>query len=564
MLNRRTVFLFMVLAVLYVSAGVFAVPPPPVPEPDIAVTDSSGSGGDLQVDFGTVSGGGASSHTLTIGNAGNTYLYLGTIASADPLALPFTIDDSSGCASSQIDPGGTCTFTVLFTPVSNGVYNDTFDIPSDDPDEDPVIITVTGTGTDIVLPPGSSDPDITVLDTSGSNTDLQIAFGTVTGGGALSNTITIQNDGAGALTIGTIAQTNGLAGPFTIETDNCSSQLLDVGESCTVVVGFFPTSNGIFSDTFDIPSTDPDENPVTFSVSGTGTAIDLPPGSDEADITVTDDSGTTTDLAIDFGIIEVGSSLSNSVTVTNDGNALLTLEPVALANTLAAPFGILNDTCSSAGTLGESLSCGFDVEFAPLSAGPFSDVFDITSDDPDEVTILFSVSGIANTPGNTAPTAPVLVSPEDLAVDVASPVTFVWQKSTDADGDAITYGLYYSQDNTFSGTVPETVASASTNGGMMYAGLLMLPLGMAGLTLASRKRFAALAVLVLCVLLLSLAACGGGGGGGGGGGKKKPGNKVSFSPPDTLQTGAVYYWKVVADDGRGGITSSETRSFTAL
>ena len=58
-----------------------------------------------------------------------------------------------------------------------------------------------------------------------------------------------------------------------------------------------------------------------------------------------------------------------------------------------------------------------------------------------------------------------------------------------------------------------------------------------------------------------LISCGGGGG-----------DTSAVNPPPTsnevtktltgLQSGTTYYWKVVADDGKGGVAESEVRSFT--
>lgn len=547
------------IGVLLLSTAAIAAPPG-VPEPDIAVTDSSGVANDYMVGFGTVSGGGASSHSVTIGNNGNTSLFIGTISSADALGLPFTLDDTASCSGSSLTPGSSCTFNVLFTPVSNGAYNDTFDIPSDDPDENPVTITVTGTGTDIVLPPGSNTPDITVTDVSGSATDLSIDFGSRSGGSGWANTVTITNDGNSDLALGSIAQSDPLANPYSIINSSCGTTLT-VGSSCTFEVLFTPTSNGIFTDTFDIPSDDPDENPVTFSVTGTSTDIVQPPSGGDADITPTDDSGAPDDLHVDFGIIEVGQSISNTVTLTNDGTAVLTIGNIADASTLTAPYSIQGNGCATGNTLAPAENCMFDVQFAPASAGIFSAIVNVPSDDPDEPLIKYSLTGIANTPGNNPPTRPVLVSPVYNAVGVTQPVNFSWESSTDPDADSITYRLYYSTDPGFANSSSSLVAYSRTGAGNAYAfwSLSMISVGMvlAGRR-EGRKLLAALLALGLVMAIL-LGACGGGGGGGY---IPIPDNKVYHTLPDTLDTGVRYYWKVSADDGRGGIAYSDVWAFT--
>jgi len=112
-------------------------------------------------------------------------------------------------------------------------------------------------------------PAITVRDSIDPYDDLQVPFGSVTEGSLSEATVTIANDGDDSLIIGAVGT---LEAPFSIETDNCSQETLTPGASCTLAVRFEPTTTGTFNDSFDIPSDDPDEDPVTVNVSGTGTA----------------------------------------------------------------------------------------------------------------------------------------------------------------------------------------------------------------------------------------------------------------------------------------------------
>jgi len=52
--------------------------------------------------------------------------------------------------------------------------------------------------------------------------------------------------------------------------DNVSNQTLAPGQEATLTVRFAPAAAGPYSDSFDIPSNDPDENPVTVNLSGNG------------------------------------------------------------------------------------------------------------------------------------------------------------------------------------------------------------------------------------------------------------------------------------------------------
>jgi hypothetical protein len=67
-----------------------------------------------------------------------------------------------------------------------------------------------------------------------------------------------------------------------------------------------------------------------------------------------------------------------------------------------------------------------------------------------------------------------------------------------------------------------------------------------------------MAILALVVITgLILVSCGGGGGGD----SAPVNNEVSYTASG-LGTGTTYYWKVVAVDGKGGISQSSVRSFT--
>ncbi|MCA1800183.1 MAG: MBG domain-containing protein, partial [Actinobacteria bacterium] len=75
------------------------------------------------------------------------------------------------------------------------------------------------------------------------------------------------------------------------------------------------------------------------------------------------------DELIDFGVVEAFSdSVSESVTVTNGGNADLLISSLTVAATDAGDFAFQNDTCSDPVPAGDS--CSFEVVFTPGAATP--------------------------------------------------------------------------------------------------------------------------------------------------------------------------------------------------
>ena len=57
-------------------------------------------------------------------------LPFGMIAHSDPLDAPFSITDDV-CSGKTLSPSETCTLKIQFLPVTQNLFNDTFDIPSD-------------------------------------------------------------------------------------------------------------------------------------------------------------------------------------------------------------------------------------------------------------------------------------------------------------------------------------------------------------------------------------------------------------------------------------------------
>jgi hypothetical protein len=83
-------------------------------------------------------------------------------------------------------------------------------------------------------------------------------------------TLVISNNGSVNLKLGAVAMTNGLMPPFTLLSDHCTNQTLAGGATCSLVVQFLPLTKGPFSDSFDIPSNDPDTPSAVITLTGSG------------------------------------------------------------------------------------------------------------------------------------------------------------------------------------------------------------------------------------------------------------------------------------------------------
>lgn len=130
-----------------------------------------------------------------------------------------------------------------------------------------------------------------------------------------------------------------------------------------------------------------------------GLGIALGPPAPDIDVSPT---------SIDFGNVQVNSPSSpQTVTVSNVGNADLTVGTITITGTNANEFSIQNDYCS-----GQKIVAGgsatLEVVFTPTSEGAKSASLFIPSNDPDEPTVTVALSGTGVT-GAVAPTAEIVI-----------------------------------------------------------------------------------------------------------------------------------------------------------
>lgn len=385
-------------------------------------------------------------------------------------------------------------------------------------------------------------PDITV-------NPATLPFGNVNIDSSSERTVSVRNDGNGDLAIGAIRD---LSLPFSKLSDNCSGKTLAPSTGCTITVRFAPASTGTFNSTFDIPSNDPDENPVTVSLTGTGANAGSP------DITVLPS------LDLSFPNISVGVTADQTVNIKNDGTADLTISIITSPST---PFSIVTgeDNCSNH-TLAPNQSCTMKVRFTPAASGTFKSSFNIPSNDPDENLVTINLSGSVTPGSNNPPDRPNLSELANGAAGMPTTLTLKWDKSTDPEGDPITYKLYMGTDPSFANVNPMIVASISNkNNSAMAFRYSMGIFGLFGIIAIgglskNRRRIGFLIVTVIFVGGVLLTSYGSGGSTSDNSDNSDKKDYVSYTV--NLQPITTYYWKVVADDGKGGTTESDTYSFT--
>ena len=215
-----------------------------------------------------------------------------------------------------------------------------------------------------------------------------VSFGSVQISKSVSQSAVLSNTGNSSLTIsqatvsGTGFSISGLGMPLT----------LAPGQAVAVTTTFAPQSSGSTSGSlslaYSVPKTkthgkgSPSSNSTAaLSLTGTGTN----PGQLAANPT-----------SLNFSSVQVGSSQTQSATLTNSGGSSLTISQATLTGANFIVSGLAFPL-----TLGAGQITTFSVVFAPQSAGTVSGNIAFTSD-ASNPTLNFPLSGSAATPGQLA------------------------------------------------------------------------------------------------------------------------------------------------------------------
>jgi conserved repeat domain len=218
------------------------------------------------------------------------------------------------------------------------------------------------------------------------------AIGTTTA----SRTVNLSNTGSAPLSIGSVAISNPAAG-FAIVLNSCSGYVLPLGGACRVDVTFSPTSVGPSATTLTFTDNAPD-SPQSVSLTGAGIIPPAPvasvaPGS------------------VDFGNQTTATtSAPHVVTLSNTGDAPMTVSAASVSGTNAANFATSSDGCTGE-SLAPAASCTVAVTFAPSATGSRS------------ATLQF-VDNAAGTPQSVALNGTGVVPPAPVASVAPGSVDF--------------------------------------------------------------------------------------------------------------------------------------------
>ena len=310
-------------------------------------------------------------------------------------------------------------------------------------------ITVGDSGT-------NKEVDITAVTTATSVPTISAApasidFGSVVEDQVSANKmVTLTNTGNADLTINGITLVGTNTGQFQLgNITGCST--ITAGSSCSFPVNFDPTSVGTMSASVSIASNDSANPTVAVTLSGKSTAVPVPTIS-------------AAPASIDFGsVVEDQVSANKMVTLTNTGNADLTINGITLVGTNTGQFQLGNITGCSTITAGSS--CSFPVNFDPTSVGTMSASVSIASNDSANPTVAVTLSG-----KSTATKPPVINSftSDTSSGEVSLDVSFT-ADATDPAGTITAYKWDFDDGTVVQSTAADTVSHTYNAAGIYNA-----------------------------------------------------------------------------------------------
>lgn len=209
--------------------------------------------------FGSVKVGETKQAQVTMLNNGDVALSIGNLGSNNQLQAPFYLSFDN-CSLSNLQPSQQCTFYVNFSPTQATTAVDTFDLGQLVPGS-VHLFTVSGNG---VLPKLEVYPK-----------DSPIDFRFVNIGQQATELVVLENSGSGSMQVLSVAQSNPLSQPFSLE-DNCSGQTLLPKEQCWLIVSFWPQQAGLYEDTFSVTTDIIGSSTTTISLQGQSTSPTAP------------------------------------------------------------------------------------------------------------------------------------------------------------------------------------------------------------------------------------------------------------------------------------------------
>ena len=282
--------------------------------------------------------------------------------------------------------------------------------------------------------PSTLPAAINVVEEVGNPNDDDLSFGMVASGSSSTGQVVLLNTGASDLVITDMATDNEAfalpssltdALPLTIEASG--SYVLDVS--------FNPTTQQLYSGaSLTISSNDEDTPEYTLALSGTGTV-----SSDKPDIVLSDTQGVELS-SLSFEDTVVDGSSTMTIRIGNTGAASLDVTSASLSGAGADAFQVVQTNLANKSSDNYGVAAdgqrAIQVKFLPTDTGAYNATLTLTSNDPDESSVVIPLTG-----SGAAPELVVDLNPADGTVANALNPSVVFGEQV-ADGAGGQRGEY--------------------------------------------------------------------------------------------------------------------------
>ncbi|ALG67287.1 choice-of-anchor D domain-containing protein [Beggiatoa leptomitoformis] len=407
------------------------IPPPTGVSPEINVllgATSLVSGMTSPVDLGTAMVGDSFTKSFIVQNLGSVEMHLSNLT----LPAGFSLQ---GTFPTTIYAGLSNTFSINVDTAAVGTLTGTISFENNDTDENPFSFPVTATVSAVPVP-----VDVPEIAVSYNNNDIvngtmtATNLGSATVGTSLIKSFTIQNTGTLAINLSNLSLPTG----FTLE--GSFPSVVGAGLSATFSIKVDTTSVATLIGTLSFNNDDADENPFNFPITATVTAVPTTGGGGTGTPsipvvypTIALFEGETAlpsaqTTIVDFGAIEIGTTVTKTFTLKNTGSI-----PVNLGNL------ILPNAFSLVGTFPNQILAGFsstiNIQLNSTTAGGFTGSFSFTTNDPNNSTYRITLTAQVDAPFISVTSGDVTIqngATTALLFGTNTKKTFVVRNITDA------------------------------------------------------------------------------------------------------------------------------------
>ncbi|MEQ1472387.1 MAG: choice-of-anchor D domain-containing protein, partial [Candidatus Acidiferrum sp.] len=338
--------------------------------------------------------------TITITNGGSAALHITTVTLGGTNPGDFAVPGgSNNCNGATVAVNATCTFNATFTPTGTGARQADLQV-ADDAAGSPQILSLTGNGLAAATPVATITPASPVMF---PNTPQGTASAPVT--------VTVTNTGNATLNITTVTITGTNAADFAAATNTCNGAALAANATCTVGVVFTPGAVGVRTATLQVAD-NAAGSPQSVTLTGTGTTAGPV-------VTITP-SGP----VVFPNTVQNVTSAPVALTITNSGNAPLTISAVAISGTNPGDFAQTN-TCTT-GAIAPAAMCMISVTFTPTAVGLRQGTLQLTDNatgSPQLVALSGTGTASANNPAVTIAPNPLALSATQGTVSAPGTIT---------------------------------------------------------------------------------------------------------------------------------------------